>query len=658
MLLTLVCFGLYFFQLGSWTFIDPGETYYTEAAREMVESHEWIVPHLNYQIYFSKPILTFWLTALSYQALGSVGPFASRLPFAILASILVYAAYYTTRKISNAKAALVAGLATASAPLLVLMTKTSCIDAAFTTFLNLGLFCSALTIFARMRFTWIGIYLFLGLAVLTKGPAAIVLFLLGTVAFVILERPGFKRLFRWVLCTNPAIGLAIFFASFLPWYFAVYKATKGLFIQVFILYENLARFAGKTNIHKSNPLYYLPVLAYGIAPWFMLLPQALKATFFAPIKDIWFAGLKILPGYKTSYRPHAKNMATAKNKSGSKDGADKSGAGKGAGGFSFIDLAKQEELEAPETERLSLFYFATWALTVIGFFSLSKTKLDTYILPTIAPLAICLAVTMTRLAEPGDKDDPLKWDKGWLRVVLGMVAPLLLAAAAGFGWMTFNTDTMGLASTDYTYIIAASLLLTGTVYYIMLMRAKEWHHALVFAITAISLTLSFACPFGLRYFCHQNQDSMAMVCFGLKDATDDICFFGEYRPSVIGYLARPVDTISSVQAFVKVDNVPADGLSWGRTPRGRRQLVIADDKSAQQFASRPELKFVRILKCNDWSCYELTNGYAQGSKTLEEIFKLMLYSKTRFDSDNNYGPLTVPLGGGDADWYRVRRFSK
>lgn len=604
----------------------------------MVESHEWVVPHLNYQIYFSKPILTFWLTALSYKALGSVGPFASRLPFAILAGVLVYAAYYTTRRISNPKAALVAGLTTASAPLLVLMTKTSCIDAAFTTFLNLGLFCSALTIFARHRFTWIGIYLFLGLAVLTKGPAAIVLFLLGTAAFVVLERPGFKRLFRWVLSTNPAPGLAIFFVSFLPWYFAVYKATKGLFIQVFILYENLARFAGKTNIHKSNPLYYLPVLAYGIAPWFMLLPQALKATFFAPIKDIWFAGLKILPGYKTSYRPHAKQMKGAQPGAQSQEDRDK--------------------LEAPEVERLSLFYFATWALTVIGFFSLSKTKLDTYILPTIAPLAICLAVTMTKLSEPGDKTDPLRWDKGWLRVVLGMVAPLLVLAAVGFGWLTFNTEGMGLGRTDYTYIFAAALLLTGTAYYVMLMRAKEWHHALVFAITAISLTLSFACPFGLRLFCHENQDSMAVVCFGLKDVPDDICFFGEYRPSVIGYLNRPVDTISTVQAFVKVDDVPQDGLSWGRTPRGRRQLIIANDKSAQQFASRPELKFVRILKCNDWSCYELTNGYAQGSKTLEEIFKLMLYSKTRFDSDNNYGPLTVPLGGGDADWYKCRRYSK
>ncbi len=83
-ILALVCLGLYFNSLGSWAFTDPGESYYTEAAREMVECNDWIVPHLNYQIYFSKPILTFWSIAASYKLLG-VSELAARLPFAFAA---------------------------------------------------------------------------------------------------------------------------------------------------------------------------------------------------------------------------------------------------------------------------------------------------------------------------------------------------------------------------------------------------------------------------------------------------------------------------------------------------------------------------------------------------------------------------------------------
>ncbi|HMY51993.1 MAG TPA: glycosyltransferase family 39 protein, partial [Candidatus Obscuribacter sp.] len=257
--MTLACLGLYFNQLNSWSFIDPGETYYTEAAREMVESGEWIVPHLNYQIYFSKPILTFWLTAWGYRLFG-LNEMAARLPFALLSSLLVFAAYYTIRVVSNKKAALIAGLATASAPLLMLISKTSCIDAAFTTFLNLAVFATILALFARRPVFAPVIYLSLALAVLTKGPAGLILFAMGTVVFAFLQKPKLKEIGYWIIDSRPIVGIPLFLMTVLPWYYLVTKATKGLFLQVFLLYENLARFAGKTNYHKGSPLYYLPVL--------------------------------------------------------------------------------------------------------------------------------------------------------------------------------------------------------------------------------------------------------------------------------------------------------------------------------------------------------------------------------------------------------------
>ncbi len=78
-ILTAACLGLFFLGMSSFGVTDPGEGYYVEAAREMVESGDFITPHLNYQIYFSKPILTFWLMAIPYKIFGVSEFFRSHL---------------------------------------------------------------------------------------------------------------------------------------------------------------------------------------------------------------------------------------------------------------------------------------------------------------------------------------------------------------------------------------------------------------------------------------------------------------------------------------------------------------------------------------------------------------------------------------------------
>ena len=57
---------------GVWRYslVDPWETHYGEVARRMKQDHDWV--HLDWQNegFRSKPVLTFWLMATSYTALG------------------------------------------------------------------------------------------------------------------------------------------------------------------------------------------------------------------------------------------------------------------------------------------------------------------------------------------------------------------------------------------------------------------------------------------------------------------------------------------------------------------------------------------------------------------------------------------------------------
>jgi len=650
-ILAVVCFGAYCNSLGSWSFIDPGETYYTEAAREMIESGEYIVPHLNYQTYYSKPILTFWLTAGSYKLLG-VNEFAARLPFGLLASLLVFASYYVTSVFATKRAALLAGLLVASAPLLVAYTKLSCIDVAFTTFVNLSAYAFILCVFAGKRLWWIVLWLSLALAMLTKGPAGLLLFAVGTGLYLLLSKPGWKRLAFWFASTKPILGIPLFFAAVLPWYYLVWKATKGLFLQVFFIYENLARFQGKTNLHKSNFLYYFPVLAYGLAPWFLLLPQTFKLTFFQPLAKVWFGGTRL--SFKSSYRPYAQDM---KPRDPAQD--DK-------------DALRAEYLDFDLLQNRAVFYLGSWATAVLLFFSLSKTQLDTYAMPLVAPLTVLIAVAMTRLADSSvakaaaeaelaaaasDKfafDDQAKWDRLWLIIVSWLVCFLTLGAALGLPLMAFLMT--GSSAQKLSLALGGAVTLLGAAAQIRELLARRYSANLLVAALTICVLTSYVTPVAFQYFAAQKQDNMKAVASCIPDCREEIALYGAFKPSLMHYLKRPVDTMSHIDQFIlATEPLPDDGLSYGPTKSGRKQLIIGDDKHMKDFAARPELKLREMYRQGDWAIYELTNGYAARPKSLEESFKWMLHAGQSFTSSNNFGPLTVPLGGGDPNWYRRQK---
>ncbi|MBZ0189819.1 MAG: glycosyltransferase family 39 protein, partial [Candidatus Obscuribacterales bacterium] len=284
LILASTCFLLYFTGLEAFPAIDPAEGYYVEAAREMVELGNYIVPYLNDQIYFSKPILTFWLIAFSYKLFG-FSEWAARLPFALLSSLLVFAVFWATRALSrdsregevpSVRAGLIAGLVLASAPLLLLVSRTSPVDIAFSVFLCLAVLGTAVSLAGATSYAFLLIYTGLALALLAKGPAALLLYGIAAGGFLLVSRPSLKEFFAWLKSLKPLPGALVFLAVALPWHYLVYKATDGLFLKVFFLYENLARFAGHTNMGKMSWWFFIPTILVGFFPFILLLPQAMK----------------------------------------------------------------------------------------------------------------------------------------------------------------------------------------------------------------------------------------------------------------------------------------------------------------------------------------------------------------------------------------------
>src|SRR2546428_13485046 len=70
LLVSALFFSLAMLRAGSMPLTDPDEGRYAEIAREMVASGDYVVPHLFSIPYLEKPPLLYWLTALSFRALG------------------------------------------------------------------------------------------------------------------------------------------------------------------------------------------------------------------------------------------------------------------------------------------------------------------------------------------------------------------------------------------------------------------------------------------------------------------------------------------------------------------------------------------------------------------------------------------------------------
>lgn len=275
---------LYFFKLGGVGLIDVDEPRYAEGGREILESGNWIVPFFNYAPRFDKPIFFYWLEALSMRAFG-VNEFSARLPSLLTALLCVGMLFYFLKTFYSTTCALLGVLVLMSSFEFASLSRFSITDMALASFIS----CSILSFFLgydqiinshrffklqiiKFSFWYILGFVFLSLAVLTKGPVALIL--AGLVLFPFFWWTGkleyfFKNFSFW-------IGFVLFLVLTLPWYVLVHSATCGEFTRVFFGMHNFARYTSVVSGHKGSLFYFIPVVLIGFLPWTFFLPQAVS----------------------------------------------------------------------------------------------------------------------------------------------------------------------------------------------------------------------------------------------------------------------------------------------------------------------------------------------------------------------------------------------
>ena len=248
--------------------LDEGA--FSEATREMLASHDFITTYLNGVLRFDKPILIYWLQALSVSIFG-MNEFAFRLPSALAATFWAFGIYFFAKKIFNEKTAVFASFFMVSALQIGLIAKAAIADSLLNMFIAFSMFSLYLYIKTfQKRYLYLT-FAFIGFGFLTKGPVAVLVPLATFFIYSLI-----KKDFKFFLKTTFDIkGIALFLIIALPWYIAEYMAQGEKFINGFFLKQNLSRFETSFEKHKGGLFYYIPVVLIGFLPWTTLFVKYL-----------------------------------------------------------------------------------------------------------------------------------------------------------------------------------------------------------------------------------------------------------------------------------------------------------------------------------------------------------------------------------------------
>lgn len=267
--------------------LDDADSVHAEAAREIVETGDWITLHANKIRYLEKAPLMYWSVALSYKIFG-VSEFSSRLPIALATLGLILATMLLGTFAFGEKAGFYAALCIGSCIGIYLFTRVLWPDVLLTMLITMAFYCflRAIEDPGSSRFAY-GIYFFGALAVLTKGligaafPAIIILvFLLVT--------GEIRKLATLKIFT----GILLFLLVAAPWHIAAGLANPGSlmiatpspnqsrgFFWFYFMNEHFLRYIGKRYPadYDTVPLpLFLALHVVWLFPWSFFLPLAIR----------------------------------------------------------------------------------------------------------------------------------------------------------------------------------------------------------------------------------------------------------------------------------------------------------------------------------------------------------------------------------------------
>lgn len=326
-LLLVLTFLLFFLGIGQLPLYILDEAKNAECAREMWEKGDLIVPTFNENLRTDKPPLHYFFMMLSYSIFG-VSAFAARFFSALMGVLTLGVTFYYTRKSLGKKAATWAILMLLSSLHFLFQFHLAVPDPYLIACVTIAVFAFQDGLENSSKKQLFFGYTATALGVLAKGPVA-----LGLVGLILLLYLIFTKQLngKGLKKLNIPLGAIWFLGLVLPWYVAVGKATNGAWLEGFFFTHNLNRFTDAMENHGGGFWMTWVYVLVGLMPFIFFLPASIRKS--------------ILPKIRTPEKNKSSNYLL------------------------LCSLA---------------------ATVIIGFFTISTTKLPNYTVPAYPFLAVLL----------------------------------------------------------------------------------------------------------------------------------------------------------------------------------------------------------------------------------------------------------------------------
>lgn len=270
--ITLVSALIFIPFLGACPLFDWDEINFAECAREMLITKDYSNVQLYYRAFWEKPPFFIWLQATSMHFFG-INEFAARFPNAICGIVTLNVLFWFGKKLHSQKFAFIWCLTYVAALLPHFYFKSGIIDPWFNLFILISIF-NLILVFkdstsneSILKALLAG--LFLGLAVLTKGPAALIIVGLTIICYLIYSN-ALSSVFNYKLLLFVLVTILV--AS--SWF--IVEGLKGnkKVVHEFIDYQ--IRLFQTGDAGHDGPFYYhLLVLLLGCFPFSIFFVHSL-----------------------------------------------------------------------------------------------------------------------------------------------------------------------------------------------------------------------------------------------------------------------------------------------------------------------------------------------------------------------------------------------
>jgi len=360
--------------------LDDVDTVHAEAAKEMLQRHDWVTLYANGVRYLEKAPLMYWGVATSYTLFG-ISEWSTRFPLMLGVLAMILAAYGLGRWALGDEAGFDSGLVLATALGPFLFTRFLIPDVGVGLWLTLTfwLFLISLEQPQPARWTCWGIAAVCALNVLTKGLIGLV-FPIGAVGLYLLLTGNLRHLLKLRLISSTLVFLIV--AA--PWHIlaALRNPPQGHvrgFLWFYFVNEHILRFLNRRvpRDYDTVPLLlFWALLVLWLLPWTAFLPQSLQEV-------------------PRRWREFRSNLS--------------------------------------RRQRAYLLFFL-WNLVIVGFFSFS-TRQEYYTIPAIPGMALMVGGWLQR--ERQSSEGSRERHEGRISSVALLVVGVILAAV-GFALFVFS----------------------------------------------------------------------------------------------------------------------------------------------------------------------------------------------------------------------------